>query len=133
MKKKSAKKQAQVKPQWKNVYDTDYREYFVTQAQLSKSIRKDGIVHLTFYDENISPLQGKTKKPIVERKIKTTLIIPDKALGRIAKFLNNILAEGSKTKTEGDIQVSEENMMAEDKIAGVDRAKPSKIETSYIR
>jgi len=109
-----------VKPEWKNVYDPEYREYFVTQAQLSKSVRKDRIVHLTLYDEQIIPLQGKVKHPMVERKIRTTLIIPEKALERITKFLTNVLEEETS-------KASEEMMASEEKL------KPSDVETSYIR
>ena len=129
MKKKFKKKQGKsvrlerhevVKPEWKNVYDPEYREYFVTQAQLSKSVRKDHIVHLTLYDEQIMPLQGKVKHPMVERKIRTTLIIPEKALERITKFLNNVLDEET-------VKASEELEAIEEKL------KPSDVETSYIR
>jgi hypothetical protein len=111
---------AVVKPEWKNVYDPEYREYFVTQAQLSKSVRKDHIMHLTLYDEQIVPLQGKTKHLMVERKIRTTLIIPEKALERITKFLNNVLEEET-------VKASEEIAASEEKL------RPSDVETSYIR
>jgi len=121
---KPVKHISHIKPEWKNVLDSDYREYFITQAQLSRSIRKDNIVHLTFYDECIVPLQDKSKKPVVERKIKTKLIMPEKALERIARFLNKVLEESSKTKT------SEE---AVEKPVSEERAKTSEAERSYIR
>lgn len=121
--KKKVKKTPHIKPRWKNVYDPDYREYFVTQAQLSKSIRKDRFVRLTLYEECILPLQGKTRKPIVERRIKTTLVIPEKALERIAKFLSNIVEEESKKKTEDTTENT----------GNVEGAKTPETETSYIR
>lgn len=131
MKKKIKKRPSIIKPRWKNVYDPEYREYFVTQAQLSKSIRKDSVVHLTLYEEYIVPLQGKTKKPVVERKIKTTLVIPEKALGRITKFLNKIVEEDSKTKTSEETALKED-VMRED-VVSERETKTSKAETSYIR
>jgi hypothetical protein len=112
-----------VKPRWKNVYDPEYREYFVTQAQLSKSLRKDRFVRLTLYEECVVPLQGKTKKPIVERNIKTTLVMPEKALERISKFLSRIVEEESKNKTEDAVEST----------GNEEVAKNPETETSYIR
>lgn len=121
--KKKPKKTQHIKPRWENVYDPDYREYFVTQAQLSKSVRKDNFMRLTLYEECIVPLQGRTKKPVVERKIKTTLVIPQKALERIAKFLNHVVEEETKANAE---------KAAEDTSKEKTLKKPE-TETSYIR
>ncbi|MDD5112216.1 MAG: hypothetical protein PHG85_06705 [Candidatus Altiarchaeota archaeon] len=126
-------KQSVVKPQWENVYDPDYREYFVTQAQLSKSIRKDGVFHLTFYDENIVPLQGKPKRLLVERKIKTTLVIPEKALERMVKFFNRVLSDESKAKTSEEPlpKDAKDTMPVEEQVSK--EMKAQVVETSYIR
>ncbi|MBM3309000.1 MAG: hypothetical protein FJY77_01985 [Candidatus Altiarchaeales archaeon] len=116
---------------WKNILDPDYREYFITQAQLSRSIRKDGIVHLTLYDECILPLQDKAKKPVVERKIKTKLIMPERALERIVRFLNKVIEDSSKARSSEEAAEKEVGR-AVSKEAKEDKAKTTEA-TSYIR
>lgn len=135
--KKTKKRAGKVKPEWTTVIDPEYREYFVTQAQISRSIRNDDVVHLTFYDECIPHFPDKKKRPSVERKIKTKLVLPYNAVVRLKMLLERIIAkkeDGAGEQARGgelsnETESKETELPKESGTKGTD----TKDDTPYIR